>query len=110
MSNAAYTDKTTAVAAALSICESLIALSERKVIGNREMLAVLEDAAASHRNVITLSPNPDEHRAIAALIQRIIEERSPESCPQQLRRRRPRSAHSLTSMGRAVDLRPRPRS
>ena len=79
MSNAAYTDKTTAVAAALSICKSLIALSERKVIGNREMLAVLEDAAASHRNVITLSPNPDEHRAIAALIQRIIEERSPES-------------------------------
>ena len=71
------TDRTTAGAAALSICESLIALSDLNVIGNKETLAVLEDAAATHRNAITLSPNPDEHRAIAALIQRIIENRNP---------------------------------
>ena len=77
MGNSAYTDSTTAAAAALSICESLIALSEGKVIDNRETLAVLEDAAETHRNAITLSPNPDRHRAIAALIQRIIEDRSP---------------------------------
>jgi len=79
MDNSAYTDSTTAAAAALSICESLIALTEGKVIGNRDTLAVLEDAAATHRSAITSSPNPDRHRAIAALIQRIIEERSPAS-------------------------------
>lgn len=76
-----YTEKTTAMAAVLSICESLIALSDHKIIGKREALAVLEDAAATHRNAIARSPNPDEHRAVAALIQRIIEDRSSEARP-----------------------------
>jgi hypothetical protein len=76
-----YTEKATAAAAVLSICESLIALSDRKIIGKRETLAVLEDAAATHRDAIARSPHPDEHRAIASLIQRIIEDRSPESRP-----------------------------
>lgn len=70
------TDKTTATAAVLSICESLIALSDLKVIGKSEALAVLEDAAATHRNAIALSPNPNEHRAVAAL-----EDRNPELRP-----------------------------
>lgn len=74
-----HTDKMTAEASALSICESLIALSHLNFIGSKETLAVLEDAAATHRNAITLSPNPDEHRAIAALIQRIIVERNLET-------------------------------
>ena len=65
----------------LSICESLIALSDLKIIGNTETLAVLEDAGATHRNAIARSPYPEEHRAVAALIQRIIEDRSPEVRP-----------------------------
>jgi hypothetical protein len=73
-----YTDKTRATAAALPICESLIALSDLRVIGKSEALAVLDDAAATHRNAIALSPNPDEHRAVAAPIQQIIEDRKPE--------------------------------
>jgi hypothetical protein len=72
-----YADKASAAAAVLSICESLFALSDREVIGKSETLAVLEDAAANQRNAISLSSNPDEHRAIAALIQRIIEDRNP---------------------------------
>jgi hypothetical protein len=48
MGQSDYTDKTTATAAVLSICESLIALSDRKIIGKSEALAVLEDAAATH--------------------------------------------------------------
>lgn len=81
MGQLVYTDKATATAAVLSICESLIALSDLKVIGKSEALAVLKDAAATHRNAIALSPNPDEHRAVAALIQRIIEDRNPELRP-----------------------------
>jgi len=72
-----YADKATATAAVLSICESLIALSDRDVISKSETRAVFEDAAANHRNAIALSSNPDEHRAIVALIQRIIDERKP---------------------------------
>jgi len=75
------TEKTTATAAVLSICESLIALSDLKIIGKSETLAVLEDAAATHRNAIARSPNPDQRRAVATLIQRIIEDRSPKSRP-----------------------------
>jgi hypothetical protein len=66
-------DKTTAGAAALSICESLlIALNDLKIIDDKETRAVLQDAAESHRNAIPGSSNPDEHRAIASLIDRII--------------------------------------
>ena len=74
MSNRNDTDKTTAGAAALSICESLlIALNDLKVIGDKETRGVLEDAAESHRNAIPGSPNPEEHRSVAALIDRIID-------------------------------------
>jgi len=67
-------DKTTAGTAALSICESLlIALNDLKIIDDTETRAVLEDAAESHRNAIALSSNPEEHRSVAALIERIID-------------------------------------
>ena len=66
--------RTTAGAAALSICESLlIALNDLKIIGDKETRAVLQDAAESHRNAIAGSPNPDEHRAVAELIERIVD-------------------------------------
>lgn len=67
------TDKTTAGAAALSICESLlIALNDLKIISDEDAHAVLEDAAATHRSAISDSKNPEEHRAVAALIERIM--------------------------------------
>jgi len=68
------TDKTTAGSAALSICESLlIALNDLKIIDDKETRAVLQDAAETHRNAIPGSVNPGEHRAIAALIDRIVD-------------------------------------
>jgi hypothetical protein len=67
---------TAAGVAALSICESLIALADLKVIGAREAHAILADAAATHRNAIALSLNPGEHRAAAALIEEIIHGRA----------------------------------
>lgn len=67
-------DKTTAGAAALSICESLlIALNDLKIFDDKEARAVLQDAADSHRNAMSGSKNPDEHRAIADLIERIAD-------------------------------------
>jgi hypothetical protein len=67
-------DKTTAGTAALSICESLlIALNDLKVIDDKEARAVLQDAAEAHRNAVSGSAHPDEHRAVAALIDRIID-------------------------------------
>jgi len=78
MANPDDTDKTTAGAAALSICESLlIALKDLKIIDDKEIRAVLVDAAESHRRAISESPNPEEHRAVAALIDRIIDGKNP---------------------------------
>jgi hypothetical protein len=74
MNDRDYPDKAIAGAAALSICESLlIALSDLKIIDLKEMRAILQDAAESHRNAVPGSPNPDEQRAIAALISRIMD-------------------------------------
>ena len=65
---------TTAGAAALSICESLlIALNDLKIIDDKETRAVLTDAAETHRVAMVASPDPAEHRAIADLIDRIVE-------------------------------------
>ena len=76
MSESDRTDKTAGMAA-LAICESLlISLHERKIIDDKEAHAVFEDAAATHRNAISVSSNPDEHRAVATLIERIIGGRS----------------------------------
>jgi hypothetical protein len=74
MNDRADADGKTAGAAALSICESLlIALNDLEIIDDKETRAVLQDAAESHRNAMPGSPNPDEHRAIADLIDRIVE-------------------------------------
>jgi hypothetical protein len=71
MSDLKDKDKTTAGTAALSICESLlIALNDLKIIDDKETRAVLIDAAETHRNAIPIS---DEHRSVAALIDRIID-------------------------------------
>ena len=67
-------DKTVAGTAALSICESLlIALNELKIMSDTEAHAVLVDAAATHRDAIPASPHPEEHHAVATLIERIMD-------------------------------------
>lgn len=59
--------------AALTICESLLlALSERKILPEAEIIGILEDAAASHEFV----PSGDDaemHAAVAALINHMID-------------------------------------
>ncbi len=57
--------------AALSICESLLlAMNDRALLPESEILGILQDAAATHENAV--GPDVDTHRAVAAVINRII--------------------------------------
>lgn len=60
--------------AALSICESLLlAMNDHKLLPEPEIMAVLKDAAAAHENAVGPASDSDMHRAVAALINRIID-------------------------------------
>jgi hypothetical protein len=61
--------------AALAICESmLLSLTESKVIAATEVRAILEDAAAAHRNSIPLLTDGGgaAHEAAATLIETML--------------------------------------
>lgn len=59
--------------AALSICEALLlALNDAQILPEREIMGVLQDAAASHENVGGPETDLEMHEAVAALINRII--------------------------------------
>ncbi|MEH6832748.1 MAG: hypothetical protein V7661_18100 [Sulfitobacter sp.] len=59
--------------AALSICEALLlALNDAKILPEREIMGVLEDAAATHDNANGSDVEMKEHRAVAKLINKII--------------------------------------
>ena len=60
--------------AALAICESLLlALNDRKVLPESEIVGILEDAAAAHLNMPEGNSNAALHAAVAALIQGILD-------------------------------------
>jgi hypothetical protein len=59
--------------AALAICESLLlALNDRNVLPEREIIGILKDAAAAH-SAPPPGGNLDIHKAVAAMINRIID-------------------------------------
>ena len=59
--------------AALAICESmLLAMTETKVMSEAEATAVLQDAAAAHRNALPSAGNPNFHERAAAIIELIL--------------------------------------
>lgn len=59
--------------AALSICEALLlALNDAKILPEREILGVLEDAAATHEGAGGAGLDYEEHKAVASLIRKII--------------------------------------
>jgi hypothetical protein len=59
--------------AALAICESLLlALTELKVIDDRDARGVLEDAAAAHRGAESTSPDAAVHKEAAHIIEHIL--------------------------------------
>ena len=60
--------------AALSICESLLlALNDRKILPEREIVGILTDAAAAHFNASEQDDQVEMHKAVAALIHKILD-------------------------------------
>jgi hypothetical protein len=59
--------------AALAICESmLLSLTENQIIDEAEARAILEDAAAAHRNSVPLLADGAVHEQAASLIDEIL--------------------------------------
>jgi hypothetical protein len=59
--------------AALAICESmLLSLTENKIIDGAEAKAILADAAAAHRNSISLLSDGTAHEEAASLIEAML--------------------------------------
>ncbi|WP_413717066.1 hypothetical protein [Silicimonas sp. MF1-12-2] len=59
--------------AALSICEALLlALNDRGVLPEHEIVGVLRDAAATHENAVGTELEMENHRAVAEMINSII--------------------------------------
>lgn len=59
--------------AALAICESLLlALNDRKILPEHEIVGILRDAAAAHANDPGSDGKADLHTAVATLITKII--------------------------------------
>ncbi|MBI1416909.1 MAG: hypothetical protein GC146_06780 [Limimaricola sp.] len=59
--------------AALAIVESLLlALNDREVLPEHEIIGILKDAAAAHENMPETQAAPGHHAAVAALINAIL--------------------------------------
>lgn len=60
--------------AALAICESLLlALNDRNILPEREIVGILKDAAAAHANDPGADGEAELHDAVATLINGIVE-------------------------------------
>ncbi len=59
--------------AALAICESLLlALNDRDILPEREIIGILKDAAAAQITASELGEQAEIHKAVAALINKIL--------------------------------------
>ena len=59
--------------AALAICESLLlALNDRNILPENEIVGILRDAASAHEQSSEEGPNPALSTAVAALINGIL--------------------------------------
>ena len=60
--------------AALAICESLLlSLYDRKILPSHEIMGILADAASAHTNAPAGPTHAVTHKAVAAMIQKIID-------------------------------------
>jgi hypothetical protein len=60
--------------AALGICESLLlALTDRKILTDKDARDVLTDVLTSHTEAADGSRKPGKHRAVAEVVQRILD-------------------------------------
>jgi hypothetical protein len=59
--------------AALGICESmLLALTDLKIISDKDARDLLTDVATTHTEAATKSTNPARHQAVVGIVQRIL--------------------------------------
>ena len=59
--------------AALAICESLLlALNDRNILPEREIVGILQDAAAAHAEDAMNDSDNEMHKSVVALINRIL--------------------------------------
>ena len=60
--------------AALGICESLLlALTDRNILTDKDARDVLTDVLTSHAGAADDSRTPEKHRAVAEIVQRILD-------------------------------------
>jgi hypothetical protein len=59
--------------AALGICESLLlALTDAKIISEKDARDLLKDVVTTHLYAGAVSESPDKHRAVVAIVERIL--------------------------------------
>jgi hypothetical protein len=59
--------------AALGICESLLlALTDLKIISSKDARDLLMDVASTHEQAGPTSQDPEKHRAVVEIVQRIL--------------------------------------
>jgi hypothetical protein len=59
--------------AALGICESLLlALTDLKIISEKDARDLLSDVATTHHEAATASQTPQKHQAVVEIVQRIL--------------------------------------
>ena len=59
--------------AALGICEALLlALTDLKIMSQKDARDVLTDVATTHDEAAAASPAPEKHRAVVEIVRRIL--------------------------------------
>lgn len=59
--------------AALGICESLLlALTDLKIVSEKDTRDLLTDVATTHNEAAAASRSPEEHQAVVTIIHRIL--------------------------------------
>jgi hypothetical protein len=59
--------------AALGICESLLlALTDAKILAERDARDLLTDVVSSHQDAADASASPGKHHAVIAIVERIL--------------------------------------
>ncbi len=59
--------------AALGICESLLlALTDLKIVSEKDARDLLTDVATTHNEAATASRTPEKHQAVVEIVQRIL--------------------------------------
>ncbi len=66
-------DRSASGAAALSICESLLlAMGDLKILSEQDVIGIMKDATAAHRNAAETPEEAEFHAEVATILERIV--------------------------------------